>query len=194
MVRKKEILAANVVPIVGDGAIANPDVGDGRLVPVLIVDCSKRPDLLDLIRAHEHLPPGDVKVTWGGRLGWGGRILERHKVVLILEFERPSRLDAVLEFDIERQGGLVDLIVHAHALYLQPSESGTRVIEGLQKPKISVEIPDTNFLPIWNDLYGAALKRVFRKKGLSSKEAELAKSEHIKRMRELSSIRIPTED
>lgn len=53
------------VPIVGDGAIANPDLGDGRIVPVLIVDCEGFSALEDLISLHQGLPPGDVVSMWG---------------------------------------------------------------------------------------------------------------------------------
>ena len=52
---------AQVVPIVGDAAIATVGVGHGRLIP-LIIDTTSRPDLAEVIKAQVHLPEGDVVV------------------------------------------------------------------------------------------------------------------------------------
>jgi hypothetical protein len=41
--RKTTVAGSLVVPIVGDGAIAGP-IADGRLLPVLILDTSARPE------------------------------------------------------------------------------------------------------------------------------------------------------
>ncbi|SRR5258708_7680294 len=182
--RTKEFRSENLVPVVRDGAIASPTMGEGRLIPVLVIDCAKRIDLRDLIYAHESLPPGDVKVTWGGRSK------RPDSVLLMLEFERPGKLEAIFEFDVMRQGGLVDGILHAHGVYLQPTESGNRVIEGIDKGKILVEIPDTGFLPYWNSLYGEAVVKFYRKQGFSKKQARTAMEEHLKRLRELWSRRM----
>jgi hypothetical protein len=179
MKKIRDIADASLVPIVHDGAIATHGVGEGRLVPVLVVDCSDKIELRDLIYAHEESPPGDVTVTWG--------VLDndRNKVTLILEFSKPSVLEVLLKFDIEKQGGVVDGIVHAHALYLQPVESGARVIDGLDKGKILVEIPDTGFFPIWEKLYTEKLIKVFKKSGFSRTEAKNAAEQHKKKLREI---------
>ena len=47
---------AQVVPIVGDAAIATVGVGHGRLIPLIIIDTTNRPDLAEVIRAQAHLP------------------------------------------------------------------------------------------------------------------------------------------
>lgn len=46
------------VPIIADGSIATVHFGDGRNIPVLIVDTAKRPDIVDLVKAQEEQPPG----------------------------------------------------------------------------------------------------------------------------------------
>ena len=48
------------VPILADAAIATEKIGNGKLIPVLILDTSERPDVAELIRIHAHLPQGDV--------------------------------------------------------------------------------------------------------------------------------------
>ena len=54
-----------LVQVVGDAAIAASPFVEGRLVPLVIVDTSGRPDLEELVRVHKHLPPGDVETQWG---------------------------------------------------------------------------------------------------------------------------------
>lgn len=184
MKKSRNISESSIVPIISDGAIATHAIGEGRLVPVLVVDCSEKVELRDLIFAHENLPPGDVNVTWV-RPRWS-----KSTVLLLLEFTKPSRLEVLLQFDIKKQGGLVDGIIHANALYLQPSESGLKVVDGLEKVKIIVEVPDTGFLPYWETLYTSNLVKLFKRKGLSRREALGAAEKHKAMLREIWSRRV----
>jgi hypothetical protein len=52
------------VRIVADGAIAAGPIGDGRLIPLLILDTTERSDLEEFIRVHQFLSPGDVNFQW----------------------------------------------------------------------------------------------------------------------------------
>lgn len=177
MKKVRNIPESSVVPIVHDGAIAIHGIGEGRMVPVLVVDCSEKIELRDLIYAHEELPPGDVAVTWAIPKH------DKNNVSLLLEFSNPSVLEVLLQFNIEKQGGVVDGILHANALYLQPTESGARVIDGLENGEILVEIPDTGFFPTWEKLYTEKLIKVFKKSGFSRKEAKNAAEQHKKMLR-----------
>jgi len=184
----RNISNSSVVPIVRDGAIATHQIGEGRMVPVLILDCSNKAELRDLIHAHEETDSGDVTVTWGISKD------DKSKVMLILEFFKPSVLEVLLQFDIGKQGGVVDSILHANAVYLQPLESGARVVDGLEKEKILAEIPDTGFLEVWEKLYTESLINIFKKSGFSKKEAKNAAEQHkdmlrgiwVKRMKRAS--------
>jgi hypothetical protein len=54
------------IRVISDAFIANMKLADGRLLPVLLLDCSSRTDIEDLIKAHTHIStPGDVKTRWG---------------------------------------------------------------------------------------------------------------------------------
>ena len=46
---------AEPVPVVADGSIATVAVGDMRMIPLLILDTSKRPDIEDMVKAHHHM-------------------------------------------------------------------------------------------------------------------------------------------
>ena len=184
MKKTRKISESCIVPIISDGAVATHEVGEGRMVPVLVVDCTEKVELRDLIYAHEYSPPGDVAVTWATPK-WN-----KSTALLLLEFSKPSKLEVLLRFDIKKQGGVVDGILHANALYLQPSESGLKVVDGLDKGKILVEIPDTGFFPDWENLYTNSLVKVFKKSGLSRREARDAAEQHKSMLRKIWSKRM----
>ncbi len=65
-VRVRHPAEAEPVPIVADAGIATVAVGDGRMIPLLILDTSRRPDIEDMVKAHHALEgQGDVKAQWG---------------------------------------------------------------------------------------------------------------------------------
>ena len=98
---------ARPISIVSDAAIATRGFGDGRLIPLVILDTTTRPDVEAMIVAHRDLGPGDSTSAWArrSRFDWRG-------IRLVLTVTNPSRCTMVLDFDIDRQGGLVDQIVH----------------------------------------------------------------------------------
>ena len=172
------------VPVVGDGAIASGPVGDGRLIPVVILDTQERPDVDELVRVHEHLVSGEVRVRWGS-LG-----TSKDRVALILEFTQPLAATILLDFDIWTQGGLVDQIVAAHALYIQPGRVGDRVtpVEG---KRLLLEIPETGFGRFWEALIQQSLVRRLRREGMPKRKARLAVEDFLEAWRRLGDIRIP---
>lgn len=184
MKKNRKISGASKVPIVGDGAIATQAIGEGRMVPVLIVDCSEKVELRDLIYAHEDTESGDAATTWATEK-W-----KKDKVLLLLEFTSPSNLEILLQFEVKKYGGVIDGILHSHALYLQPTESGSRVSEGMDKAKILVEIPDTDFLPEWEKIYTNCLQKSFKKSGFSKSEAKKAAVQHKENLRDIWSQRM----
>ena len=175
---------ANLIPIISDGAIASPFYGDGRLIPVLVIDCDKHRALKDLIDLHEETPPGDADVTWGR-----ARFNKKY-VYLVLNFKRPSEVTVAFKFNVDHQGGLVDGIIRACGVYLQPKESGLRVLQGVDEPKILVEIPASADLPNWDNIYNSRLIKEFRTRGLSRSESKAATTEHRKRLNEIWKKRI----
>jgi hypothetical protein len=178
----RKIKDEDLVPIIGDGAIGSPIFGDGRLIPVLIIDFDTNRALRDLIHLHENTQPGDAIVTWGHSRFF--RFNNKY-VYLVLDFTRPSEVTAAFKFDVDRQGGLVDGIINACGVYLQPKESGLRVVQGLDEPKILVEIPASADLPNWDEIYNARLVKQFRRQGLSRTQAKLSTREHRSRLLEI---------
>lgn len=163
----------DLVPIVSDGMIGHPGIQSGRLVPVLIVDCTRHPALETLIHAHKDTPPGDVVSTWGWKL------LSKKNVYLTLRFKQPVETAATIAFQVSSQGILVDSIIVARAVYIQPLSSGSRVSEGLESPKIIVEVPASASFPVWEHVYRKNLQSKYRSGGLSKAEARAAVEQHL---------------
>lgn len=173
-----------VVPIVGDGAIAMGSTADGRVIPVLVLDCSEHREFLNLVYAHENSPRGDVMCTWGQK-----RFNSRY-VFLFLQFARPAAVEIALVFDLDQQASLADGIVQSHGVYLQPKESGSRVMEGLDKPKILVEVSPETKLPNWDELLLGRVHKLMKREGMSRKQAAAASKEFLSRTREIWGMRM----
>jgi hypothetical protein len=102
------------VRIVADAAVSTRGRQGGRLLPLLLLDTSDRPDISELIRLHQSSGPGDVKTQWGKVEGGG----HEGTVALFLIFIRPVELFVVLEFEIVRHGILVEQTLNSRGLYL----------------------------------------------------------------------------
>jgi hypothetical protein len=171
-------LEASPVKIVWDGAVATIGVGEGRLIPLVIIDGSDRPDVEELIRVHQYLPPGDVESKWVQLIKG-----DEGKICLMLSFKRPVELVAILEFDIISQGGLIDQILTAKALYLQAGREGDRLATTIDSPRMSVEVPGTGFHDEWNRMFMKWTEKGFRQRGLNRQDAKRATREFIEKWR-----------
>ena len=76
----------------------------------------------------------------------------------------------MISFDLIKYGGIVDRILHAKAVYLQPGKPGDRFDPTFGIPGILIEVGG-NFGGKWNAILNRALLRDFRGRGLSRKEA-----------------------
>ncbi len=169
--------------IISDAAVATIGVGDGRLIPLVIIDSAERPDIEELVRVHEHLPPGDVKVQWGDLKS------APDSIALFLKFTRPAEAFLVLNFDIVKQGGVVDQILSSRALYLQPGREGDRLSNTLHAKRILIEVPETGFGKTWDGILFKHLVKDFRRKGLPKDQAKEATKGFIEEWRKIGRSR-----
>jgi hypothetical protein len=175
---------ASPIRIVADAMIATQKVGDGRMIPLVILDTSLRPDVEELVRLHEHLSPGDAESVWAQLSG------HKNSIALILTFVRPAELTIVLEFDVVRQGGMVDRILGAKALYIQAGRDGDRLITTMHHPRIIVDVPHGGFEKEWDNILRKGIVRDFRARGLSRSESKRAAERFIEEWRKLTSFRL----
>ena len=172
------------VPIVWDGAISTRVLGEGKLIPVLILNTSNRPDIEDMIKAQNSLPPGDVEIRWG-RLHHS-----KSKIALILKFIRPSNVLIILEFNAADQGILIEQILRTKALYLQPGRKGDRLDPTIETPRILIEIPDLGFGKEWERVWPKEVAKKLKKRGLKRQDAKRAAKEVISQIQEFSEFRL----
>ena len=181
------------VPIVADGSIATTGIVGSRLIPVLIVDTSHRPDIEVMVRAHQQFGPGDVKSFWT----FNRRPFSRNLPRLVLQTTNPSACVIVIDFDFtEGQGVLVDLIHSSHGVYLQPGRLGDRLTATLHNPRVLFEVPpNPDFEKVFGRLYEKAIIQRFRKSGMKRDASKRAASSFLAESRKVfrSPMRLPTQ-
>ena len=173
------------VPIVADATLATTGVNSGRLIPHLVLDTDKRPDIEMLLKMHEDYEgPGDVVVTWGKENR------KSQEIRLLLEMKRPLELMICLEFNVATQGIIVDHILFSKGLYFQAGKPGQRIKDLIGQPQILLEIPHTGFQNLWNKTWEKALVKKMKKEGLSRKQAIESSKKAIEKMREMYNLRM----
>lgn len=178
--QKEKVSSDLIIPVVGDGAISTSMWGEGRLIPVVIADTSKHIDIQNLINVHQYSAPGDVQTTWAFK-----RFDDKH-IFLKLEFFRPVNTIAYIPFRLEKYASLVSGVMISRAMYLQPFESGSSVSEGVNNPKILIEV--SAVLESWEDVHKKTFIKKYRDLKYSKKEASALAVEHIRRMTEVWTV------
>lgn len=160
------------VRIVHDGMLGSGLVGDGRLFPAVVIDTSERPDLDDVIGAHQSAPdsPGEIRTIWT-RTG-------KCRLDLILEFKEPVATIAVLSLDSLLQGALIEQINFAHGLYVFVGREGDRVSQKAIDGGGGI-LAEVGEYSKWEPMVRECLERDFRSKGMKKKVAREAAAKFI---------------
>lgn len=170
--------------IVGDGILASTGIGEGAMLPVLIVDITNRPDVEELLRIHQYTPSG--KITFN----WGRNDKNKNFICLIVTFHTPAEVVIIINFNIRKQGALVEHILTTRAFYLQSGKEGDRISLTMDNLRILMDIPDTGFRKAWDPLYLKSIITYFKKQGLPRKQAKQAAIEAINEINKLGSFRM----
>ena len=150
--------------------------GDGKLVPVVALDTSDRPDIEALFGAYTPATVGDVVIQWGQRNG-----APKGTVTLFIQFATPVTLLLILDFEIVRQGVLVDQILRTAELYLEGVNTKRAAATGWSR--VRVVVSDTKFGPIWEELLVEALAAQRIALGASERQGRLMAIDAIRRWR-----------
>jgi hypothetical protein len=164
---------------VADAAVATNTVGDGRFIPLVILDTTVRPDIAELIAIHEKVPPGDVVSAWGEIIGG-----PKDHLALFMHFKRPMELDMAINFDLRHQGSIVELALRTRAIYLQAGKPGDRLLYTFESSRMIAELRGEMPAKLWEDLWRIAIKNRLRSDGLRNGEAKKKASQYIEQMRE----------
>lgn len=182
----------NPVKIVNHSAVSSTGIIDGRFIPVLVIDTFERPDIDELVQFHDTTPSGDVRCSWGSNQAhkWKKTPVDLSKVALFLEFERPCETFINIEFDVLKNGAVIDTLLESKTFYLQPGKEGDRFSHDINRPKIGVEVPDTGFRDLWDELWHKSLVKKFKKTGLNRSESIKAANDTIRETRKMYSYRM----
>jgi hypothetical protein len=166
-----------------EGLISSEFVGEGRLIPVLVLDVGSNQDIIDLIEMHSSITSGDVTIVWIQDL------YNRKDFILRIMFSKPMQISFGVRFKISEDFALIDGIIQSKGVYLQTGKKGDKVSKKLNDNKILVEVPDTGIKSIWTQMLNKTLISKYRKMGFNRKEAKEVTQDHIAKMRELWKIR-----
>jgi hypothetical protein len=150
---------------------------DGKLIPLVVIDTHERPDIDSLFASYTPETIGDVAIQWGRRDG-----APKGTVTLNIQFIAPVKQFLMLDFEIVRQGLVVDGILRTRELYLQGLRSGGADTQ-VQSPKVRVVVPDTGFGSIWEELLIRELAQRSKALGASEQHARFLAQESIRRWR-----------
>jgi hypothetical protein len=89
----------------------------------------------------------------------------------------------ILDFEIVRQGIVVDEILRSRELYLDGRRRTDRSDKSTRSNKIRVVVPDTKFGPIWEQLLVKALAAQAEALGTTPRHAETIARDSIRRWR-----------
>lgn len=182
-VRTEGRLPGALIPVVADGALAIPEVDQGRLIAVAMVDTTETVELAEFIRIHQHVQLGDVRSQWA--------TVGRHpnEMILILNFDSPVEFTVGLVFDMEHRAGVVDQIIRSQSMYLQHGVEGDTVTSTMENPRIHIDLPSTGFESRWEKVLRRHLESNFRNRGLTRRQAQLAADRTIIMWRDFGSVR-----
>ncbi|MHA6195435.1 hypothetical protein ACX3YG_13800 [Pseudomonas wadenswilerensis] len=172
------------VTIAGESFIANPSVGDGRLIPVLLLDCTNLPEFKHLLLIHQHVTYGDIISRWGYDF-FNSRFAE-----LELTFLKPVELKFSITFDLRTQPGIADSIVQARSVYLQTNEFGSHLANNIESPRVMIEIPPMTKLSNWDSILLKQITKKLKNDGISKKLVKDAALQHLQRIREFNRQRL----
>ncbi|GAB2785338.1 hypothetical protein HNQ93_002570 [Hymenobacter luteus] len=171
-----------VYEVVSDGAIAHPDIAEGRVIPAVVIDTKGNQDVQELISTHDDSPPGDATYTWSTKP------FNKSIIFLTIKFDKPLQIQFSITFNIPKQSIIIDGIIKSRGFYLLSGNSRSKVSD-LSIKRIVCEVPNTGFDQIWENIYIKSIIKKYQKNGLSKKSAIEATNKHLKSSRQLWSIR-----
>lgn len=181
---KGKTVLTNPVSIVGDAAIAMHGVGEGRMIPLVILDTGERPEIVEYIRIHQFAGLGDVRVTWAQALN------REDCVSLMLSFLRPMEFSFAILFELRKAHAiLVEGVLRSGSLYLQAGSKGDRVSHTLDRPRVIIEVPDTGFRPHWQKICLVYLAQKVRASGVGRQEAKRLALEQYRLLQEMAAAK-----
>ena len=169
--------------IAEEGLLSTDSIGEGRMIPVLVLDIDGNKDIEDLIKVHDNITSGDATITWIHDF------YNRNFFILKMEFSKPMEIKFGIKFKIDKEYSLIDGILESKGVYLQTGVKGDKISKKMEDPKILVEVPDMGIKVIWNKILLNTMKKKYMKQGYRKREAISISKQHISEMRKFWKMR-----
>ena len=173
------------VPIINDRAMISYGLASSRMIPLLIIDTSMRPDIEDIVRFYNYHGIGDVVVAWALTSS-----CDKNHILFILTMRRPSRCVVILQFNIERQARVLDQIIHAQAVYIQAGRIGDRLKTTINNYRMLVDLSTKQVEGPWEGIFRRVLTNDYRSRGFGLQDSRRISQDFIKAWRHLGSPRL----
>ena len=170
--------------VISDGAISMAEVGEGRMIPSIIIDIENYVEISDLIKLHRGNLPGDIQPFWMLQKTF----FKQKWVILNLNFIKPLKISIGIKFTLAKDLGVIEGIIRARSVYLQAGKIGDKVSD-LKNESILIEVPFLEFDSKWDNIIIDILKKRFKDKGYSKKDSLLLANEQLKETRKLWNLR-----
>ncbi|NEM98503.1 hypothetical protein [Pontibacter burrus] len=184
-----------IFQVVADGGMSVPLIGEGRFIPSVMIDIEDNVEVAELLKLHNHTPPGDTELQWSLPYTMFGK---PKSVLLNIIFLKPMKMVFGIEFLMPNRHVVVDGIIHSRAFTLQVGKRGDKVStifrdESKQKTHgcVLIEVPNMDFDANWNKILFDLLKHKYKKNGVPKGKTSALAKEQIKKMREIWNIRNP---
>jgi len=161
--------------IVSDPGMAIVRDTDRKVIPIVQIDATDRPDIVSLISAHGPGVVGEAATQWGRRIG-----APEGTVTLFLDYQRPRQVLIFMDFRIVHYGFLVDEILRAGELYIQAIQTPFAANTALGSSRMRVVVADTGFGLLWDQLLEDELAQELRKQGLPAAKAKTRAADIIR--------------
>lgn len=172
---------SKVISVISDAGVAREGFGDGRMLPLVIVDTSNRPDVVELMNAHNNGAPGDADSTWATLGDYPDHL------ALLLQFKKPFEIEALIPFELTQHGLTVDLAMRGKAMYLQAGKPGDRFYRNVEAPRIIIELGAELTTTEWEALWEKAIRNRLRVEGMSRSESRRLSPDVIRNARGIAS-------
>ncbi|WP_321423976.1 hypothetical protein [uncultured Bacteroides sp.] len=179
---KIERIKIRTFSIVEKGMISHENIGEGRLIPALVLDVEGNQDIIDLFKAHDSINAGDVVMNWTQDF------FKREDLIFKMTFSKPMNIEFGIRINIEQNYIFIDGIIQSKGLYLRAGKMGEKVSQ-VTEDTILVEVPDMNMKAIWNEMIQKKVAKSYRSNGYSKSEARINAKQHIQSLREIWKIR-----
>lgn len=178
--------------IVEDGLLSHYELGEGRMIPGLIVNSKYGDsDLEELIEHHKESLSGDMTVHWGLPLK---SILKKNRLYLHIKFIQPMEVKFQVEFNVNEHYSLIESIIISRSLHLGVGKKGDKVSKVAASGNlIVIEVPDTGFDLKWEKKLQETVRKNIKKQGIPKKQLKEETAKHIKEMRKILKLRLKTE-